>query len=101
MPLDTEQLKQFTNDKAGWIIQRNFTEEFAKNFIDKGKFYIFKPMTIAGRSGFLIVFFEIITEKWKWNIKQIIVFHIFHDKTHLHFINCGVGTGNIEEDLPW
>ena len=25
--------------------------------------------------------------------------YIFHDKTHLHFINCSIGTGNIEEDL--
>lgn len=98
MPLDTEQLNSLTNDKVDELYKEIFTEEFARNFIDKGKFISFKPMTIEGRSGFLIVF-EIITEKMGMKYKMINNSYIFHDKTHLHFINCGVGTGNIEEDL--
>ena len=98
MPLDTEQLNTLTSNEVDKLYKEIFTEEFAKNFIDKGKFISFKPMNIAGRAGFLIVF-EIITERMGMKFKMRSNSYIFHDKTHLHFINCSIGTGNIEEDL--
>ena len=98
MPLDTEQLNTLTSNEVDKLYKEIFTEEFAKNFIDKGKFISIKPMNIAGGAGFLIVF-EIIIERMGRKFKMRSNSYIFHDKTHLHFINCSIGTGNIEEDL--
>ena len=98
MPLNNEQLDSLSANEINDLYKEIFTEEFAINFIDKGKFISFKPMNIAGRAGFLIVF-EIITEKMGMKFKMRSNSYIFHDKTHLHFINCSLGTGNIDEDL--
>ena len=98
MPLNNEQLDSLSSNEINDLYKEIFTEEFARNFIDKGRFISFKPMNIAGRAGFLIVF-EIITEKMGIKFKMRSNSYIFHDKTHLHFINCSLGTGNIDEDL--
>jgi len=74
-----------------------FTEEYAKNFIE-GKFISYKPMNIAGRAGFLVVY-EVIKEKMGMKIKMRNNAYIFHDVTYFHFINCSIGTPNLEENL--
>jgi hypothetical protein len=74
-----------------------FSEEYAKNFID-GKFVSYKPMNIASRSGFLVVY-DVTKEIMGMNIKLRSNVYVFHDVTHLHIISCGTGTPNIEENL--
>ena len=74
-----------------------FSEEYAKNFID-GKFVSYKPMNIASRSGFLVVY-DVTKENMGMNIKLRSNVYVFHDVTHLHIISCGTGTPNIEENL--
>ena len=42
------------NDVAKIYKEEVFSEEYAKNFIP-GKFISYKPISIAGRAGFLVV----------------------------------------------
>ena len=98
MPYTKEELGNLTFEEIDKLYKEDiFTEEYAKNFIE-GKFISYKPMNIAGRAGFLIVY-EVIKEKMGMKIKMRNNAYIFHDMTYLHFINCGIGTPNIEENL--
>lgn len=98
MPYTKEELGNLTFEEIDKLYKEEiFTEEYAKNFIE-GKLISYKPMNIAGRAGFLIVY-EVIKEKMGMKIKMRNSVYIFHDITYLHFINCGIGTPNIEENL--
>lgn len=97
MPFSTEEIKELSFDEIDILYKEIFTEEYAKNFII-GKFISFKPMSIAGRSGFLVVS-EAVNEKMGMKLKFRSNTYIFHDATHLHFINCSIGTDNIVENL--
>jgi len=98
MPYTKEELGNLTFEEIDRIYKEDiFTEEYSKNFIE-GKFISYKPMNIAGRAGFLVVY-EVIIEKMGMNIKMRNNAFVFHDVTYLHFINCGIGTSNIEENL--
>ena len=55
-------------------------------------------MNIAGRAGFLVVY-EVINERMGMKIKMRNNAYIFHDVTYLHFINCGIGTPTLEQNL--
>ena len=98
MPYTKEELGNLTFEEIDKLYKEDiFTEEYAKNFIE-GKFISYKPMNIAGRAGFLVVY-EVINEKMGMKIKMRNNAYIFHDVTYLHFINCGIGTPILEEDL--
>lgn len=98
MPYTKEELGNLTFEEIDKLYKEDiFTEEYAKNFIE-GKFISYKPMNIAGRAGFLVVY-EVINEKMGMKIKMRNNAYIFHDVTYLHFINCGIGTPNLEENL--
>lgn len=97
MPFSTEEINKLSFDEINNLYKEVFTEEFAKNFI-QGKFISFKPMNIAGRSGFLVVS-EDTYEKMGMKLKFRSNIYIFHDVTHLHFINCSIGTDNLDENL--
>lgn len=98
MPYTTEELGNLTFEEIDKLYKEDvFTEEYAKNFIE-GKFISYKPMNIAGRAGFLVVY-EIIKEKMGMKIKMRNNAYIFHDLTYIHFINCGIGTQNLTENL--
>ena len=97
MPFSTEEINKLNFDEINNLYKDVFTEEFAKNFI-QGKFISFKPMNIAGRSGFLVVS-EDTYEKMGMKLKFRSNIYIFHDVTHLHFINCSIGTDNLDENL--
>lgn len=98
MPYTKEELGNLTFQEIDKLYKEDiFTEEYAKKFIE-GKFISYKPINIAGRAGFLVVY-EVINEKIGMKIKMRNNVYIFHDVTYLHFINCGIGTPNIEENL--
>ena len=98
MPYTKEELGNLTFEEIDKFYREDiFTEEYAKNFIE-GKFISYKPMNIAGRAGFLVVY-EVITEKMGMKIKMRNNSYIFHDVTYLHFVNCGIGTPTLEENL--
>lgn len=97
MPFSTEEIKKMSFDEIDNVYKEIFTEEFAKNFI-QGKFISFKPMNIASRSGFLVIS-EAVNEKMGMKLKFRNNIYIFHDVTHLHFINCSIGTDDIAENL--
>lgn len=98
MPFTDEELGDLSFEEINELYKEEiFTEEYSKNFIE-GKFISYKPMNIAGRAGFLVVY-EVINEKMGMKIKMRNNAYIFHDVTYLHFINCGIGTSNIEENL--
>lgn len=98
MTYTKEELGNLTFEEIDKLYKEDiFTEEYAKNFIE-GKFISYKPMNIAGRAGFLVVY-EVIKEKMGMKIKMRNYVYIFHDVTYLHFINCGIGTQNITENL--
>ncbi|MCB6062651.1 hypothetical protein [Flavobacterium psychrophilum] len=98
MPYSKEELGNLTFEEIDKLYKEDiFTEEYAKNFIE-GKFISYKPMNIAGRAGFLIVY-EVIKEKMGMKIKMRNNAYIFHDMTYFHFINCGIGSPNVEENL--
>ncbi|MCZ8089022.1 retropepsin-like aspartic protease [Flavobacterium sp.] len=98
MPYSKEELGNLTFEEIDKLYKEDiFTEEYAKNFIE-GKFISYKPMNIAGRAGFLIIY-EVIKEKMGMKIKMRNNAYIFHDMTYLHFINCGIGTPNVAENL--
>lgn len=97
LPYSREELGNLTFEEINELYKEIFTAEYSKNFIE-GKFISYKPMNIAGRAGFLVVY-EVITEKMGLKIKMRNNAYIFHDITYLHFINCGIGTSNIEENL--
>ncbi|MFZ4671928.1 MAG: retropepsin-like aspartic protease [Flavobacterium sp.] len=98
MPYTKEEFGNLTFEEIDKLYKEDlFTEEYAKNFID-GKFISYKPMNIAGRAGFLVVY-EVINEKMGMKIKMRNNAYIFHDVTYLHFINCGIGTPTLEENL--
>jgi len=98
MPFTIVELENLSFEEIDKLYKEElFTEEFAKNLIDD-KLISFKPMNIAGRAGFLVVY-EKITEKIGKKIKLRMNTYIFHDVTLLHFINCGIGTLNISENL--
>ncbi len=98
MPYTKEELGNLTFEEIDKLYKEDlFTEEYAKNFID-GKFISYKPMNIAGRAGFLVVY-EVINERMGMKIKMRNNAYIFHDVTYLHFINCGIGTPTLEENL--
>ena len=98
MPYTKEELGNLTFEEIDKLYKEDiFTEEYAKNFIE-GKFISYKPMNIAGRAGFLVVY-EDMNEKMGMKIKMRNNAYIFHDVTYLHFINCGIGTPNLEENL--
>jgi hypothetical protein len=98
MPFTKEELGNLTFEEIDKLFREDiFTEEYAKNFIE-GKFISYKPMNIAGRSGFSVVY-EVISDKMGMKIKMRNNVYIFHDVTNLHFINCGIGTPNIAENL--
>jgi hypothetical protein len=98
MPYTKEELGNLTFEEIDKLYKEDiFTEEYAKNIIE-GKFISYKPMNIAGRAGFLIVY-EVVKEKMGMKIKMRNNAYVFHDMTYLHFINCGIGTPKIEENL--
>lgn len=97
MPFSTKEIEILNFDEIDKLYKEVFTEEFAKNFI-QGKLISFKPMKIAGRSGFLVMSEEV-NEKMGIKMKFRSNIYVFHDVTHLHFINCSIGTGNIDENL--
>ena len=98
MPYTKEELGNLTFEEIDKLYKEDiFTEEYAKNFIE-GKFISYKPMNSAGRATFLVVY-EVINEKMGMKIKMRNNAYIFHDVTYLHFINCGIGTPNLEENL--
>lgn len=98
IPVDSQQLNSLTSNEVEELYKEILTEKFARNLIGKGKFISYKPMNIAGRAGFLVVY-ELVAERMGMNIKVRNSSYIFHDKTYFHFINCSVGTDNIDEDL--
>lgn len=97
MPFSTKEIEILNFDEIDKLYKEVFTEEFAKNFI-QGKLISFKPMKIAGRSGFLVMSEEV-NEKMGMKMKFRSNIYVIHDVTHLHFINCSIGTGNIDENL--
>lgn len=98
MPYTKEELGNLTFEEIDKLYKEDiFTEEYAKKFIE-GKFISYKPMNIAGRAGFLVVY-EVINEKMGMKIKMRNNAFIFHDVTYLHFINCVIGTPILEENL--
>lgn len=98
MPFTIEELGDLTFEEIDKLYKEDiFSEEYAKNFIE-GEFISYKPMNIAGRAGFLVVY-EVINEKMGMKIKMRNNAYIFHDLTYLHFINCGIGTPTLEENL--
>jgi hypothetical protein len=98
MPYKKEELGSLTFEEIDKLYKEDiFTEEYSRNFIE-GKFISYKQMNIAGRAGFLVVY-EVINEKMGFKIKMRNNAYIFHDVTHLHFINCSIGTANIDENL--
>ncbi|MDP2160601.1 MAG: retropepsin-like aspartic protease [Flavobacterium sp.] len=97
MPFSEEELSKLSFDEIDQLYREVFTQEYAKEFME-GKFIEFKPMNIADRSGFLIVY-ETIIEKMGVKIKMRNNAYVFHNVTHLHFINCSIGTSNISENL--
>jgi predicted aspartyl protease len=98
MPYTKEEFGNLTFEEINKLYKEDlFTEEYAKNFID-GKFISYKPMNIAGRAGFLVVY-EVINERMGMKIKMRNNAYIFHDVTYLHFINCGIGTSALEDNL--
>ena len=98
MPYTKEELGNLTFEEIDKLYREDiFSEEYAKNFIE-GKFILYKPMNIAGRAGFLVVY-EMIKEQMGMKIKMRNSAYIFHDMTYLHFINCGIGTSKIDENL--
>ena len=98
MPYTKEELGNLTFQEIDKLYKEDiFTEEFAKNLIE-GKFISYKPMNIAGRAGFLVVY-EVINERMGMKIKMRNNAYIFHDVTYLHFINCGIGTPTLEQNL--
>ena len=98
MQYTKEELGDLTFEEIDKIYKEDiFTEEYAKNFI-QGKFISYKPMNIAGRAGFLVVY-EDINEKMGMKIKMRNSVYIFHDVTNLHFINCGIVSSDIAENL--
>ena len=96
MPFSTDEINNLSIDEVNLLYKEIFTEEYAKNFID-GKFISFKPMNIAGRAGFLVVF-EKIAEQMGVKIKMINNMYVFSDLTHLHFVNCYNSSENLEEN---
>lgn len=98
MPYSKEEFGNLTFEEINKIYKEDiFTEDSAKQLV-KGKFISYKPMNIDNRSGFLIVN-EVIEEKMGFEIKMRNYQFIFHDFNYWHFINCGVGTSDIEENL--
>jgi hypothetical protein len=98
MPYSDEDLANLSFEQIDKIYKEDvFSEEYAKNFI-QGKFISYKPISIAGRAGFLVVS-EVTQEKMGMNIKMRNSTYIFHDITYLHIINCGIGTGILTENL--
>jgi len=96
MPFSTDEINNLSIDEVNLLYKEIFTEEYAKNFID-GKFISFKPMNIAGRAGFLVVF-EKIAEQMGVKIKMINNMYVFNNLTHLHFVNCYNSSENLEEN---
>jgi len=98
MPFTDEDFEDLTFEEIDEVYKKElFTEEFAKS-VNTGKFISYKPITIAGRAGILVVS-ETIEEKMGINYKIRTNFYAFHDVTYLHFIHCSIGTSNIEENL--
>ena len=98
MPYTKEELGDLTFEEIDKIYKEDiFTEEYAKNII-QGKLISYKPMNIAGRSGFLVVY-EDTNEKMGMKIKMRNSVYVFHDVTNIHFINCGIVTSDIAENL--
>ena len=97
MLITSDMLLNSTFEEIDLFYREMFTEKYAKEIID-GKFISYKPMNIAGRAGFLVVY-EDINEKMGMKIKMRNNAYMFHDVTYLHFINCGIGTQNIAENL--
>jgi predicted aspartyl protease len=96
MPFSNDEINNLSIDEVNLLYKEIFTEEYAKNFID-GKFISFKPMNIAGRAGFLVVF-EKIAEQMGVKIKMINNMYVFSDLTHIHFVNCYNSSENLEEN---
>ena len=98
MPITAEEIGDLTFEEIDKVYREEiFTEEYARNF-GEGKFISFQPMNIAGRAGFLLIH-EVIAEKMGMKLKMRNSVYIFHDVTHLHFINCNMGTDNLTENL--
>jgi len=98
MPYSDEDLANLSFEQIDKIYKEDvFSEEYAKNFI-QGKLISYKPISIAGRAGFLVVS-EVTQEKMGMNIKMRNSTYVFHDITYLHIINCGIGTGILTENL--
>lgn len=98
MPYSSDDIANLTFEKIDKIYKEDiFSEEYAKNFI-QGKFISYKPMSIAGRAGFLVVS-EVTQEKMGMNIKMRNNTYIFHDSTFLHAVNCAIGTVELTENL--
>lgn len=79
------------------IYKDEFTAEFAKKIID-GNFISFKPIRIAGRSGFVVVY-ERVVEQLDMKIKTIETDFSFHDVSVVHIINCGITSVDLSIDI--
>lgn len=98
MPYSIEDLPNLSYEQIDKIYKEEvFSEEYAKNFIP-GKFISYKPISIAGRAGFLVVS-EATQEKMGMDIKMRNNTYVFHDLTYLHIVNCGIGTGILTDNL--
>jgi hypothetical protein len=98
VPLDEELPNELSFEEIDILYKEEmFTEEYAKN-ISGGKYISYKPLTIAGRSGMLVVS-ENNSERMGVNLKIRNNIYIFHDITHMHFIYCGISSDNLNEDL--
>lgn len=98
IPYSSEDIAKLSFEQIDKMYNEDiFSEEYAKNFT-RGKFISYKPMSIAGRAGFLVVY-EVIQEKMGVNIKMRNNTYVFHDLTYLHVINCSIGTGILTDNL--
>jgi hypothetical protein len=98
IPYSSEDIVKLSFEQIDKIYKEDiFSEEYAKNFI-QGKFISYKPMSIAGRAGFLVVY-EVTQETMGMKIKMRNNTYVFHDSTYLHVINCSIGTGILTENL--
>lgn len=98
IPYSNEEIANLSFEQIDKIYKEDiFSEEYAKNFI-QGRFISYKPITIAGRSGFLVVY-EVTQEKMGLNIKMRNNTYVFHDSIYIHVVNCAIGTGILTDSL--
>lgn len=93
----TTEMSKLSFTQIDQIYKDEFTAEFAKKIID-GNFISFKPIRIAGRSGFVVVY-ERVVEQLDMKIKMIETDFTFHDVSVIHIINCGITSVDLSVDI--